>query len=136
MGFRVSRYAARSRASPHCRWSSVYREPIRVRLRFGCGGLSGGIHFGIAVSQGRAFIPNSDVYDYQTHTMPAAPGLFSISVDDGSSLWSVPIANECNDREFCDPGIGAAITATPSLVFAGALDGYLRIHDAATGKIL
>jgi polyvinyl alcohol dehydrogenase (cytochrome) len=46
------------------------------------------------------------------------------------------MANECNGRKFCDPGIGAAITATPSLVFAGALDGYLRIHDAATGKVL
>ena len=36
-----------------------------------------------------------------------------------------------------DPqGIGAAITATPELVFSGALDGYLRIHDAVTGKVL
>ena len=106
------------------------------QVRIGRGGLSGGIHFGIAVSHGRAFIPNSDVFDYQTHTVPAAPGLFAISVDDGSFLWRAPMANECNGRKFCDPGIGAAITATPSLVFAGALDGYLRIHDAATGKVL
>ena len=32
--------------------------------------------------------------------------------------------------------ICAPITATPELVFAGALDGYLRIHDAQTGQLL
>lgn len=70
------------------------------------------------------------------HATPANPGLFALNLLDGSFVWRSPLANECRGREFCDVGIGATITATPSLVFAGALDGYLRIHDATTGKIL
>ncbi|MFT5484465.1 MAG: polyvinyl alcohol dehydrogenase (cytochrome), partial [Halieaceae bacterium] len=64
------------------------------------------------------------------------PGLFALNVDEGDFLWRAPLANECREREFCAVGIGAAITATPSLVFAGALDGYLRIYDALNGKVL
>jgi len=109
---------------------------LRWQVRVGRGGLHGGIHFGIATSEGRAFIPISDANDSQPHTRDANPGLFALNIDDGKFLWRSPLANECRGRKFCDAGVGGAITATPSLVFAGALDGYLRIHDASNGKIL
>lgn len=109
---------------------------LRWRARVGRGGLHGGIHFGIAVSNGRAYIPISDANDFQTHTSDPNPGLFALDVDDGKFLWQAPMENECRGRKYCDAGNGAAITATSSLVFAGALDGYLRIHDAASGELL
>ena len=106
------------------------------QTRLGRGGLHGGVHFGIAVSTDRAFIPISDANDFRSYPTAANPGLFAISVVDGTSLWQSPQSDECQGREFCERGIGGAITATPSLVFAGALDGYLRIHDAKTGAII
>lgn len=106
------------------------------RTKVGRGGLHGGVHFGMAVSGDRAFVPISDANDWQTYTTPAKPGLYALNLIDGQFLWRAPLSDECRGREYCDVGIGAAITATPSLVFAGALDGYLRIHDAATGKVL
>ena len=43
---------------------------------------------------------------------------------------------DCVDSTRCDSGLSAAVTATPDLVFAGALDGWLRAYDAATGAVL
>jgi polyvinyl alcohol dehydrogenase (cytochrome) len=106
------------------------------KTRLGRGGLHGGVHFGIAVSGDRIFVPISDANDSREHTRAAKPGLNALDLDTGKVLWRTPMRYECRGREFCAPGIGAAITATPALVFAGALDGYLRIHDAATGKVL
>ena len=106
------------------------------KTKLGRGGLHGGIHFGIAVSGDRIFVPISDADDSREHTEAANPGLNALDLETGKVLWRTPMQDECRGREFCAPGIGAAITATPELVFAGALDGYLRIHDAVTGKVL
>lgn len=106
------------------------------KTRLGRGGLHGGVHFGLAVSGDRVFVPISDADDGRLHTEPPSPGLYALDLATGAVVWRQPMADECAGREFCAPGIGAAITATPELVFAGALDGYLRIHDARTGEIL
>jgi len=106
------------------------------KTKVGRGGLHGGVHFGIAVSGDRVFIPISDAPDGRKHKEPANPGLFGLDLLSGDVLWRQPMADECEGRTFCAPGIGAAITATPELVFAGALDGFLRIHDARTGALL
>ena len=106
------------------------------KTKLGRGGLHGGVHFGIAVSGDRLFVPISDADDSREHSLPAEPGLNALDLDTGEVLWRTPMRNECRGREFCAPGIGAAITTTPELVFAGALDGYLRIHDAVTGEVL
>jgi polyvinyl alcohol dehydrogenase (cytochrome) len=36
----------------------------------------------------------------------------------------------------CSPGFGGSVTATAGMVISGADDGYLRIFDGATGKVL
>ncbi|MCS6947162.1 MAG: hypothetical protein NZM12_06075, partial [Steroidobacteraceae bacterium] len=55
---------------------------------------------------------------------------------DGRLLWSSPSANRCGTREFCDPGISAAITAASDVVFAGHMDGMFRVYDGRNGKVL
>jgi polyvinyl alcohol dehydrogenase (cytochrome) len=104
--------------------------------KVGRGGLHGGIHFGIAASGDSVFVPISDANDFRSYDEPARPGLYAIDLKSGKHVWKAPMENECRGREFCDAGIGAAITTTPSLVFAGALDGYLRVHSAQTGAVL
>ena len=106
------------------------------QTKLGRGGLHGGVHFGIAVHGDRVFVPISDAADTQTHDEAPNPGLFALDLRSGKLLWSAPLVDECRGRQHCGVGIGAAITATPELVFAGALDGYLRIHDAQTGQLL
>jgi polyvinyl alcohol dehydrogenase (cytochrome) len=106
------------------------------KTKLGRGGLHGGVHFGLAVSGDRVFAPISDASDGREHREPPNPGLYGLDLRTGEVLWRQPMADECAGREFCAPGIGAAITATPELVLAGALDGYLRIHDARTGELL
>ena len=106
------------------------------QTKVGRGGLHGGIHFGIAASGDRVFVPISDANDFRSYDEPARPGLYAIDLKSGKHVWKSPMENECRGREFCDAGIGAAITTTPSLVFAGALDGYLRIHSTKTGAVL
>ena len=106
------------------------------RTKLGRGGLHGGVHFGIAVDGDRVFVPISDAPDTNPHEEAPNPGLFALDLRTGKLLWQAPLVDECQGRQYCAVGIGAAITATPDLVFAGALDGYLRIHDARTGQLL
>lgn len=106
------------------------------RTKVGRGGLHGGVHFGIAVSGDRVFVPISDAPDTRDYDAPPNPGLFALDLKTGSYLWRAPLGDECNGRDYCAVGFAAAITATPDLVFAGALDGYLRIYDTATGALL
>ncbi len=102
----------------------------------GRGGVVGGIHFGMAASKGRLFVPVSDVPDGKTYDIPANPGLFALDVVTGKYVWKAPSKDVCNGRDFCHPGYSGAITATDQLVFAGSNDGWFRAYDAATGKIL
>ena len=102
----------------------------------GRGGVIAGIHFGMATVGDKVFVPVSDVPDGRTYDQPARPGLYALDVKTGAFIWKSPAPDVCGDRPFCHPGIAAAITATPDLVFAGSDDGHMRIYDAADGKVL
>ena len=45
-------------------------------------------------------------------------------------------SDTCDGRQYCVPGIAVAATASDDLVFAGGIDGYMRIYDADTGEVL
>ncbi len=102
----------------------------------GRGGVQGGIHFGMAAGNGVLFVPVSDFPDGQTYPEPARPGLYAVDLDSGEITWSSPSVDVCDGRPFCHPGISGAITASPGLVYAGGMDGVLRIHDSASGDVL
>jgi polyvinyl alcohol dehydrogenase (cytochrome) len=104
--------------------------------RVGRGGTFGGIHFGIAAEDGKVFVPVSDLDDGGTYDRPGRPGVFALDVATGKPVWGAPAEDLCGDTKFCHPGYGAAISVTPGLVLAGAMDGHLRIFDADNGKVL
>ncbi|MCW1383688.1 PQQ-binding-like beta-propeller repeat protein [Novosphingobium sp. KCTC 2891] len=107
------------------------------KQRVGRGGVVGGIHFGLAAADGKAFIPVSDVPDGRTHDIEARPGIYALDVATGAYVWRAPSTDTvCNGRTFCHPGYGGSITSTNGLVLAGANDGYLRIYDAGDGHVL
>lgn len=113
--------------------------------KMGRGGLLGGVHFGIAVSGDRVFVPINDAdlvsayaeaYDSSKWPGEPNPGLFALDLKTGETLWGWKAVDACGDRPGCKKGNDPVVTATPELVFAGSLDGHLRIHDAATGEVL
>lgn len=109
---------------------------LRWQTRVGRGGIQGGIHFGMAAADGRLYVPISDMPDGRDYPHPARPGLHALDLATGEALWYAPATDVCNGRRFCHPGISQAITAVGGLVFAGAMDGVLRVHDGASGELL
>ncbi len=108
--------------------------------RAGHGGTQGGIHFGMAVEGQRVYLPVNDmddtrdarVYDETQH----GAGIHAIDAATGKFVWRRVAENRCGDRPNCDPGVSAAVTAIPGVVFAGHMDGMFRAYDGATGKTL
>jgi polyvinyl alcohol dehydrogenase (cytochrome) len=105
--------------------------------RVGRGGIQGGVHFGMAASGDRIFVPITDMSDGRTYPYSSRSGLHAIDARSGQPLWFAPAPNDvCEQREFCHPGISQAITAVGEMVLAGGMDGVMRIHDGATGTLL
>ncbi|MGI9228880.1 MAG: PQQ-binding-like beta-propeller repeat protein [Gammaproteobacteria bacterium] len=104
--------------------------------KVGRGGNQGGVHFGMAVVGNRVFVPVADFDDDMMPETEARPGLFALDVFSGRQLWYARPDNICAERKDCDPGISAAITAIPGAVFAGHMDGRLRVYDTDTGKVI
>ncbi|MFK7914085.1 MAG: PQQ-binding-like beta-propeller repeat protein [Pseudomonadales bacterium] len=108
------------------------------RTKVGRGGFAGGVHWGMASAGPTLFVPNADTIFTGRFTGPRKPGLFALDAQDGSILWHTPAPDVCAeaDKPACDPGLSAAVTAIPDVVFAGAFDGHLRAYDATSGKVL
>jgi polyvinyl alcohol dehydrogenase (cytochrome) len=115
------------------------RGKVLWQMRVGRGGIQGGVHFGMALEAQRLFVPISDLkdgHDGRRYDMAGKPGLYALDPADGRIMWSAAAQDVCNGRSFCDPGISAAVTATPGVVFAGHMDGVLRAYDSATGQVI
>ncbi|HBC56880.1 MAG TPA: dehydrogenase [Gammaproteobacteria bacterium] len=113
--------------------------------RVGRGGALGGIHWGLTFDGERLYVPVSDYLQEipglnaplpEDPSMSKVPGLYALSPTDGSVLWETPSLPICENREECDPGLSAAPSAIPGVIFSGALDGHLRAYDAVNGKVL
>ena len=102
----------------------------------GRGGTQGGINFGLAVEGNTVFVPVADFDDELLPVEDARPGLFAFNAFSGDPIWSSHTENVCADREHCDPGISAPVTAIPGIVFAGHLDSRLRAYDSESGEVL
>jgi polyvinyl alcohol dehydrogenase (cytochrome) len=115
------------------------RGRIVWNTRVGRGGIQGGVHFGMATDGERLFVPISDMkdeHDGRVHTDASRAGLYALDPRTGRLQWSMPADDVCAGRQFCDPGISAAITSIPGAVLAGHMDGRLRAYDAASGKVV
>lgn len=104
----------------------------------GRGGIMGGVHWGMATNGKTLYIPINDRGTYPLHKdKTPSPGLHALQVSDGAPIWSTLEKDRCGEVNWsCGPGLSGAITATPSLVFAGALDGMLKAYDSQTGQEL
>lgn len=104
--------------------------------RVGKGGSLGGVEWGFAVDQTRAYVAISD---WEVAKPTVADGaLNAVDLATGKILWRTPNPpGTCTGRQpVCSLANSAAVSVIPGTVFAGSLDGYLRAYDAASGKIV
>jgi polyvinyl alcohol dehydrogenase (cytochrome) len=106
------------------------------QTKVGRGGIQGGVHFGMATEGDKVIVPISDMPDGREYDFPDSPGLYALDLKTGEFVWKSPAVDVCEGRLNCAPGVSAAVTMVPGLVFSGAMDGHMRIHDSATGEIL
>lgn len=107
--------------------------------RAGRGGIQGGIHFGMAAYDGVIYVGINDVQmrsDGSKIEGKGEPGLVALDARTGRILWRIVDQGQCLGKRSCGPGISAAVTAIPDVVFAGYLDGTLRAHDSTNGRFL
>jgi polyvinyl alcohol dehydrogenase (cytochrome) len=108
------------------------------KKRIGLGGFAGGVHWGMAADSDTLYAPNADTNFINKWQGERTPGLYALNAENGDQIWFTPAPDACaeEDKPACDPGLSAAVTAIPGVVFAGAFDGHLRAYDSSTGSII
>jgi polyvinyl alcohol dehydrogenase (cytochrome) len=104
----------------------------------GRGGIMGGVHWGMASDGEVLYAPISDlsVYPQDAH-LPAQSGVHALDAATGARLWSRVLPDTCGQTTWrCSPGVSAAATLAPGVVFGGSLDGMLRAFSAKDGSVL
>jgi len=129
------------------------------RKRIGSGSSNGGVHHGLASDGERVYVPIADPERKVAGYVPR-PGVYALAVDDGKLLWSHPIERGCKFDPQDAPLVGlaemakgqsgrspwpecsyyygqsAAAVIASGVVYAGALDGRMRLLDAESGVVL
>jgi polyvinyl alcohol dehydrogenase (cytochrome) len=124
------------------------------QTRVGRGGRVGGVQWGMAADDSKAYVAVSDskfdrvapgTRGAQTPTFNpnvtwlldsrTGGGLHALSLETGEEVWQTPHPG-CNDVPGCGPAQSAAVTAIPGIVFSGGIDGHLRAYSADDGRIV
>lgn len=101
---------------------------VAWQYQVGPGSALGGIEWGFAVDDEKAYFANSG------YLTPEPGGLAAVRLRTGEPVWySEAHAPVCDP---CSPALLAAITAIPGVVFSGAMDGLFRAYDADDGSVL
>jgi polyvinyl alcohol dehydrogenase (cytochrome) len=123
------------------------------RRRLSDGTSNGGIHWGMSVAGETLYVPVADPeHDLPNYT--PRPGMSALHWRSGELLWQQRVERGCEysgakraiglsnmqqslEQDYaCEYfyGLSAASTATPELVFSGALNGLLRAYDGQSGQ--
>jgi polyvinyl alcohol dehydrogenase (cytochrome) len=104
------------------------------KTQVGDGGVLGGIEWGFAVDNARAYVSLSSALEKRPGE---AGGLAAVDLADGKIKWRTPPqGNTCGGRVACSTGQPAAVSAIPGMVFSASLDGHLRGYEAETGQVI
>jgi polyvinyl alcohol dehydrogenase (cytochrome) len=102
--------------------------------RVGKGGPLGGIEWGGAADQRRAYFP---VSDWDPDKAEVGGGLFALDLRTGSRVWyAAPDKPACLGQVGCSAAQMAPPSEIPGVVFEGSLDGHLRAYDARSGAVI
>ncbi len=128
------------------------------RQRLSMGTSNGGIHWGVAANADTVWATIADPPRQREGYVPR-PGIYALRLADGQLKWSLPVERGCDFDPANAPRIGlvemresgpadpwpecsfyygqsAAPLHANGVLYAGALDGKLRIVDADSGELL
>jgi len=131
---------------------------ILWKRRLSMGTSNGGIHWGVATHDDMIWVTVADPPRQRKGYVPR-PGVYALRLSDGELVWSQAVQRGCEFDPSSAPRIGLAAmrdaaprdpwpecsfyyghSAAPvyanGVVYAGALDGKLRILNAVSGNIL
>ena len=101
------------------------------QYRAGQGGALGGMEWGGAVDDARAYFAVSDILT------PKPGGLHAVNLATGERVWyAAPPAAACGTERGCNVAQSAALTLVPGVIFSGSSDGALRAYSTADGSVL
>ena len=101
------------------------------RYRAGEGSIWGGIQWGAAVDEERAYFPVSDI------RTPKPGGLHAVDLATGERVWYVPPPPpKCATGTGCSAALISAPTLIPGVLFSGSNDGALRAHSTRDGSVI
>lgn len=104
---------------------------ILWQYRAGQGSTLGGIEWGAAADQERAYFAVSDILT------PQPGGLHAVNLATGTRAWfTPPPPATCGPGTGCNGAQSAAVTAIAGAVFSGSNDGSLRAYSTTTGEVL
>jgi len=104
---------------------------ILWQYRAGQGSALGGIEWGAAADQERAYFAVSDILT------PQPGGLHAVNLATGTRAWfTPPPPSACGSGTGCNGAQSAAVTAIAGAVFSGSNDGSLRAYSTTTGEVL
>ena len=118
---------------------------ILWQTRVGQGGKNGGVQWGMASDGQAVFAATSDLAGVLNsggavggaRFDPAkGGGLTALRPADGGKIWFAAPRPCDPPRPGCSPAQSQAVTAIPSVVFSGSVDGHLRAFAAEDGKVL
>ena len=105
------------------------------KTRVGAGSALGGIHWGVAVSDGKVFAPVADPRWPRPDYDPT-PGLFALDLAKGEKLWEYRQDDNCIGANCPRTSLSSAVAVNDELVFASGLDGMVRAFDKEDGRVL
>ena len=111
---------------------------ILWQARAGKGGIVGGIEWGPAADEKNIYVAVSDAQLDQNGQVSSkgGGGLLALQLADGKQLWRAEPPPCPETRKGCSPAQSAAVTVIPGVVFSGSLDGHLRAHSTADGRVI
>lgn len=104
------------------------------QIRVADGGAEGGIEWGGAAGEGRAYFP---VSDWRQSIPDAGGGLTALAIGTGAVIWhDGAIPPDCEKIPGCSSAQVGPATLIPGVIFSGSLDGHLRAYDTRNGRII
>jgi polyvinyl alcohol dehydrogenase (cytochrome) len=104
------------------------------KTQVGDGGILGGIEWGFATDDTRAYVSLSSALEKKAGE---AGGIAAVDIADGKIKWRTPPSGDtCRGRAGCSTGQPAAVSVIPGMVFSASLDGHLRGYEAETGQVI
>ena len=98
------------------------------QYRAGQGSALGGIEWGFAVDNDKAYFANSDYITREPG------GIAAVRLRTGELVWFIDAHEPVCER--CSPALLAAVTVIPGALFSGAYDGLFRAYDSNDGTVL